>query len=105
MPSADQVYMIQVVWDETMADTAARWLAANPAGHVVLLAGNGHCHDSAIIHRLQRRGITDALSIRAIIDDDEGSVSAALVKPINDYILILQLPAGTRPDAPEADKK
>jgi len=107
MPSADQVYMIQVIWDETMADTAARWLAANPTGHVVLLAGNGHCHDSAIVHRLQRRGIADTLSLRAIIDDDEGSVSAALAKPINDYIFILQLPAASKPDAApgEADKK
>lgn len=107
MPSADQVYTIQVIWDETMADTAARWLTANPAGHVVVLAGNGHCHDSAIIHRLQRRGIADAVSIRAIIDDDEGSVSAALAKPINDYIFILQLPAGSKTAAAtgEADKK
>jgi uncharacterized iron-regulated protein len=103
MPSADQVYMIQVIWDETMADTAARWLAANPTGHVVLLAGNGHCHDSAIVRRLQRRGIADTLSIRGIIDDDEGSVSAALAKPINDYILILQRPAGAPPD-PVADE-
>jgi uncharacterized iron-regulated protein len=107
MPSADQVYMVQVIWDETMADTAARWLTANPTGHVVLLAGNGHCHDSAIVRRLQRRGIADTLSIRGIIDDDEGSVSAALAKPINDYILILQPPAGAKPEPSdgERDKK
>jgi len=107
MPSADQVYMIQVIWDETMADTAARWLAANPAGHVVVLAGNGHCHDSAVIGRLKRRGVASAVSLRAIIDDEEGSVSAALAKPINDYVVILQLPAGARPEAAtgETDKK
>jgi uncharacterized iron-regulated protein len=107
MPSADQVYMVQVIWDETMADTTARWLTANPTGHVVLLAGNGHCHDSAIVRRLQRRGIADTLSIRGIIDDDEGSVSTALAKPINDYILILQPPAGAKPEpsAGERDKK
>jgi uncharacterized iron-regulated protein len=92
MPSAEQIYVVQVIWDETMADTAARWLAANPAGHVVLLAGNGHCHDSAIVHRLQRRGVADAISIRGVIEDGEGSVGAALARPINDYLLVLQLP-------------
>ena len=59
MPSADRIYTVQVIWDETMADTAAKWLAADPDGHVVILAGNGHCHDSAIVNRIKRRGITD----------------------------------------------
>src|SRR5262249_13806593 len=26
MPSPDRIYMVQVLWDETMADTAAKWL-------------------------------------------------------------------------------
>jgi uncharacterized iron-regulated protein len=69
MPSADRIYTVQVIWDETMADTGAKWLAANPGGHVILLAGNGHCHDSAIINRMKRRGIADAVSIRGVIDD------------------------------------
>ena len=43
---------------------APLWLAANPGGHLVLLAGNGHCHDSAIINRMKRRGVTDAISVR-----------------------------------------
>ncbi len=94
MPSADQIYVVQVIWDESMADAAARWLAAHPEGHVVLLAGNGHCHDSAVIHRLQRRGVATALSIRGVVEDDEGSVGAALARPINDYLLVLQMPAG-----------
>ncbi|MBC7978197.1 MAG: ChaN family lipoprotein [Myxococcales bacterium] len=93
MPSADQIYVVQVIWDETMADTAARWLAAHPDGHVVLLAGNGHCHDSAVVHRLQRRGVATAISIRGVIEDDDGSVGAALARPINDYLLVLQMPA------------
>jgi hypothetical protein len=92
MPSADRVYTVQVMWDETMADTSAKWLAANPGGHLILLAGNGHCHDSAIINRMKRRGITDALSIRGVIDDGEGSVGEALAKPVNDYVVVLQMP-------------
>jgi len=92
MPSADRIYTVQVIWDEAMADTSAKWLAANPGGHLILLAGNGHCHDSAIINRMKRRGITDALSVRGVIDDGEGSVGEALARPINDYILVLQMP-------------
>jgi len=97
MPSADQIYMVQVIWDETMADTAAGWLTANPTGHLVLLAGNGHCHDSAIVHRLRRRGIAGALSIRGVIDDGEGSVGSVLANPMNDFVLVLQPPPGARP--------
>jgi uncharacterized iron-regulated protein len=94
MPSADRVYTVQVIWDETMADTSARWLAANPGGHLVLLAGNGHCHDSAIVNRIKRRGIADTISVRGVIDDGEGGVAEALARPINDYIVVLQMPAG-----------
>jgi uncharacterized iron-regulated protein len=100
MPSADRVYTVQVIWDETMADTSARWLAANPGGHLILLAGNGHCHDSAIINRMKRRGVADAVSVRGVIDDGEGSVGEALARPINDFLVVLQLP----PDVQRADK-
>src|SRR6185369_9431671 len=79
MPSAERIYTVQVMWDETMADTAAKWLAANPGGHVILLAGNGHCHDTAIINRMKRRGVGEALG-----------------KPINDYVVVLQMPAEVR---------
>jgi uncharacterized iron-regulated protein len=100
MPSADRIYTVQVVWDETMADTAARWLTAHPGGHVILLAGNGHCHDSAIVNRMKRRGIADALSVRGVIDDGEGAVGEALAKPINDFVVVLQMP----PDVQRAER-
>jgi uncharacterized iron-regulated protein len=99
-PSADRVYTIQVIWDETMADTSATWLLANPGGHLILLSGNGHCHDTAVINRIKRRGVASALSIRGVIDDGEGSVGEALAKPINDYVLVLQMP----PDVKRADR-
>jgi uncharacterized iron-regulated protein len=99
MPSMDQIYTVQVIWDETMADTSAKWLAAHPGGHLVILAGNGHCHDTAIIGRMKRRGVADALSVRVVVDDGEGSVSEVLAKPMNDYIVVLKMPPGTKPDA------
>ncbi|HEX7841605.1 MAG TPA: ChaN family lipoprotein [Kofleriaceae bacterium] len=100
MPSADRIYTVQVIWDETMADTSAKWLAANPGGHLILLAGNGHCHDSAIINRLKRRGVGDAVSVHPVVDDGEGSVAEVLARPINDFVVVLQMP----PDVRRADK-
>jgi uncharacterized iron-regulated protein len=103
MPSADRVYTVQVMWDETMADTSAKWLAANPGGHLILLAGNGHCHDSAIVNRIKRRGVADAVSIRGVIDDGEGGVSEALARPMNDYIVVLQMPLDVRRKTDDKD--
>lgn len=91
MPSADRIYTVQVLWDEAMADGGARWLAANPAGRLVILAGNGHCHDSAIVGRLKRRGVADVLSLRPVLDSD-GRVAETLAKPMNDFVIVLQLP-------------
>ena len=89
MPSADDIYAVQVIWDETMADTAATWLKAHPDGHMLILAGNGHCHDSAIVSRIKRRGIADVVSVRTVTDD---TVSDALAKPINDFLVVLSVP-------------
>lgn len=93
-PSADRIYTVQVIWDETMADTAATWLKEHADGHLVILAGGGHCHDSAIVNRIKRRGIAQVVSIRSVIDDNEGSVAEALAKPITDYTVVLEMPAG-----------
>lgn len=104
MPSADRIYTAQVLWDETMADGSAKWLKANPTGHLIILAGTGHCHDSAIVGRLKRRGIADVLSVRAVIDDGEGGVADVLAKPMNDYAFVLQLPKGVTKGAKTAAK-
>lgn len=102
MPSADRIYTVQVIWDETMADTAATWLKAHPDGHLVILAGGGHCHDSAIVNRIKRRGIAQVVSIHSVIDDKEGSVAEALAKPINDYYVVLEMPPGVS-EAPKSE--
>jgi uncharacterized iron-regulated protein len=95
MPTADRIYTVQVIWDETMADVTAKWLAATPNGRAIILAGNGHCHDSAIVKRLERRGVGDVVSVRPVIDT-EGGVAEALVKPVNVYVVVLQMPARTK---------
>jgi len=49
-------YVAQVIWDETMASTAAAWIGVAPERRqMVVVAGNGHCHDSAIVRRVERR--------------------------------------------------
>ena len=98
-PPADNIYTVQVLWDETMADVAARWLAANPTGRAILLAGNGHCHDSAIVRRLERRGIGDVVSVRPIIDT-EGRVAEALASPMNDFVFVMSPPRREGPVTP-----
>ncbi|MBL0220617.1 MAG: ChaN family lipoprotein [Myxococcales bacterium] len=87
MPSADQIYAVQVIWDESMADGAYRWLTANPTGLVIILAGNGHCHDSAIVGRIKRRGVAAVVSIHPVLDTDASEV---LAQPINDFAFVLQ---------------
>lgn len=85
--SGDNVYAAQVVRDEWMADTAARWLATG--SRMLVLAGTGHCHDSAIVRRLGRRGVTGVVSVHPIVDDGQGNVAAALAEGINDFLLVM----------------
>lgn len=91
MPSADRIYTAQVMWDEFMADGAATWAKRAPQGLLVLLAGNGHCHDTAVVNRIKRRGVDKVISVHPVVDV-EGRVAEALAKPRNDYIIVLQMP-------------
>jgi len=53
-----------VVWDETMAETAAAWLSASgPDAQLIIFAGMGHCHESAIPERITRRTGIDVLNV------------------------------------------
>lgn len=92
-PSAERIYTVQVLWDESMADGAARWVRTGPSHRAVVLAGNGHCHDSAIVSRLRRRGIAQAVSVRPIVDTGDDDVAAALAKPMNDYLFVMTMPS------------
>ena len=89
--SPDNIYAAQVVRDESMAENTRRWLGAG-GDTMVIIAGNGHCHDSAIIRRLVRRGGGPAVSIRPIIDDGEGNVAEALAEAQNDYLFVMTMP-------------
>ena len=88
----DRMYRVQVLWDETMADTAAGWLKGGDNRMIVILAGDGHCHDSAIVKRLARRGVGKVLSVHPVIDTGDGEVSDLLAAPQNDYLFVMTPP-------------
>ncbi|MCA9597188.1 MAG: ChaN family lipoprotein [Myxococcales bacterium] len=71
---SDDIYVAQVVWDETMADTAARWLGKRlPARQIMIVAGEGHCRDHAIPARLRRRTGAKVIGVLPVVvsSDDE----------------------------------
>lgn len=86
----DQIYPVQVLWDETMADTAAKWLMAQSDRRLVILAGHGHCHESAIIRRMRRRGVTSVISVRPVVDTGRGEVADLLTAPVHSYLLVME---------------
>jgi aminopeptidase N len=62
--SLDNAYTVQVVWDETMAETASEWLSSDgEAARLLIIAGLGHCHRSAIPARITRRTGLAALAV------------------------------------------
>jgi aminopeptidase N len=72
-------YQAQTLWDETMASTAARWLAGNPQRKLVVLAGNGHLrYKYGIPRRLYRR---TQQPYTVIVQDEE------VESGIADYVL------------------
>jgi uncharacterized iron-regulated protein len=67
-PKAEDMYTAQVVWDETMADTAATWFkAAGADAQVIVFAGVGHCHKTAIPARFKRRTGISMLGVRPVL--------------------------------------
>lgn len=70
----ERPYTVQVVWDETMADTAADWLASSgDDARVLVIAGLGHCHRSAIPERIARRTGLPALAVAPVRESRRGA--------------------------------
>jgi uncharacterized iron-regulated protein len=67
----ENIYTAQTVWDETMADTSARWLGdTGPGARLLDFAGGAHCHRSAIPRRITRRTGEPALSVHAVFESE-----------------------------------
>lgn len=86
------VYRSQVLWDETMAETASKWLRGADGRQMVILAGYGHCHTSAIVRRMRRRGISRVVSVRPLVDNGSGQLAAELAQPVTDYLFVMTPP-------------
>jgi uncharacterized iron-regulated protein len=72
-------YQAQIVWDETMADSVARFLQSHPASTMIVLAGSGHlAFGDGIPKRVANRNGSEY----AILLNDEDPE-----KGIADYIL------------------
>lgn len=74
----ENFYVAQVIWDETMAESVSEFLteSAPSSPQVVIIAGNGHCHHSAIPSRVERRTGSKVLSVRPIRKEQLGKASA-----------------------------
>lgn len=60
----ERFFEVQLVWDEGMADRAARYLAEHPGRRLVVLAGSGHLNQpDGIPDRLDRRMPVDAAAV------------------------------------------
>lgn len=70
--SFDNFYAAQVLWDETMADTAARALSAEGAPkRLLVLAGAGHISlPGAIPPRVARRGVRPGVAVIPFVPGD-----------------------------------
>jgi uncharacterized iron-regulated protein len=84
---------VQLLWDEGMAERAARYLQAHPEQRLIVLAGNGHlAYGSGIPNRVRRRL---PAALMAIILQDEANTAAAGA----DYVILsdpVALPAAGR---------
>ncbi len=66
----ENFYEVQLVWDEGMAERAARYLRAHPDSPMVILAGAGHvAHGSGIPKRLERRIDVDSAIVLNGLDN------------------------------------
>ena len=73
---------VQLLWDETMAETSASYLLANPNHRLVIIAGNGHVgYRNAMFNRLVRRVDATAASIAQVIADERFDTDYRLNSP------------------------
>lgn len=89
--SRRKYYEAQVAWDETMAETSSKWLSKKaPASQLLILAGLGHCRNSAIPERIRRRN-TDAkvVSVRPWREGDEPGLPQLLEEGAFDYVFVM----------------
>lgn len=89
----ERFFEVQLLWDEGMAERAARFLVENPESRLVVLAGNGHVIRSGIPARLTRREAAAGVSV--VLQGSSGH-SPSIHEDDGDFMLVskkLELPA------------
>ena len=88
-----RLYAAQVIWDETMADTAAEWLSERqPARQLLILAGAQHCRADAIPERIRRRVPSRVVSVRPVLANT--GVNLPTLLETFDYAVVLESDEG-----------
>ncbi len=84
--SFERFFTAQVLWDETMAETIAQFLKANPGYQVVVLAGKDHIiYGYGIPSRVARRlGQGNLVQHSVLLSPSEGT-SSSTNKPFSDF--------------------
>ena len=85
--SAERFFLAQVLWDETMAETIANFVQANPNHQVIVLAGQGHIvYGYGIPSRVARRLEGKQLIQRSVLLSLPEDFKKLPDKPIADFI-------------------
>lgn len=85
--SFERFFTAQVLWDETMAETIAQFLKANPDYQVVVLAGKAHImYGYGIPSRVARRLGSGNLVQRSVLLSTLDGTSSPRNKPVADFI-------------------
>ncbi|MBV6623537.1 MAG: ChaN family lipoprotein [Rivularia sp. (in: Bacteria)] len=86
--SANRFFLAQVLWDETMADTIAKFIQTNQNYQVIVLAGQGHIvYGYGIPSRVERRIKDKKFTQRSVLLSVPGIDSIEQNKPVADFIL------------------
>ncbi|MCC3406334.1 MAG: ChaN family lipoprotein [Microcoleus sp. PH2017_10_PVI_O_A] len=77
----------QVLWDETMAESIAQFVKANPDYQVVVLAGKGHIiYGYGIPSRVERRLGVGNVKMRSVLFNSRTDSPLSADKPMADFV-------------------
>lgn len=99
----DAFYASQCVWEDTMAESTARALEANPGYRIVFFAGNFHTQRFSVPGRAARRG-AKPYAIVAGVDLDLSRPQAPISEMISDGLadfLVFTKPAPAKAPSPK----
>ena len=100
----DYFYQAQILWDETMAESVAKYLKAHPEKHMVVLAGIGHIgFGYGIPDRVKRRTGKEVVTIASTTDVSDPDMAdyflfpPYLPKPFSARLGVILHAAGGKP--------